>query len=203
VIDFHCPTCAQKYSVNDEFAGKKATCRKCQAKIVVPVADTRPFPPEPSQPREMKPTERVFFDSLDVKITSARAILGEQIFALANVSSVHMEEIIIPLNPVPFFVGLLAGIFFISVGVGIPLVGVSQAVGGVGVVPLCILAGCILAGFAFIAATLYALNQHKPESVYTVTLAAAGGERKLLETRDKSLVVDIVAAINEAIIYRG
>jgi hypothetical protein len=36
VILFHCPSCSQKYSVNDEFADKQITCRKCQTRLVVP-----------------------------------------------------------------------------------------------------------------------------------------------------------------------
>ena len=36
MISFSCPTCGAKYSVKDEFAGRKTRCTKCKATIHVP-----------------------------------------------------------------------------------------------------------------------------------------------------------------------
>lgn len=39
MIAFHCPGCGQRYSVEDKFGGRKTTCCKCRAGLVVPSAE--------------------------------------------------------------------------------------------------------------------------------------------------------------------
>src|SRR5436305_382303 len=52
MIHFACPTCGTKFSVKDEFAGKKGACKSCKAQMTVPQAAANlpvvvaPPPPE-------------------------------------------------------------------------------------------------------------------------------------------------------------
>lgn len=47
MISFACPGCSARYSVKDEFAGKKTRCKKCNGMIEIPQADTSDLdPPE-------------------------------------------------------------------------------------------------------------------------------------------------------------
>jgi hypothetical protein len=45
MIVFHCPKCFQQYSVKDEFAGRRTTCRICRAGMAVPLFAVPAAPP--------------------------------------------------------------------------------------------------------------------------------------------------------------
>lgn len=118
--------------------------------------------------------EQTFFEYEDVKVTNTRFVSGSQTYAMSNITSVK------PLEQKPSRLGgvlvLLIGLAFLST---------SNYV-----------FGAVLAAGA--AAYLYF-----QKTVFHVLLSTSGGETKALKTYQRAYLNKVVAALNEAIVYRG
>ncbi len=117
--------------------------------------------------------EKIFFSYDDVKVTSSRFISGGQTFAMNNITSVKSVE----QKPKRFWAGLL--IFF----------------------GLCSLPSSWQTGVVIIGASVIYMFLQKTK--FHVMLATAGGETSALTTYQKDYLDQVVAALNEAIVYRG
>ena len=118
-------------------------------------------------------TEKTFFEYESVKITNARFVVDGQTFAMSNVTSVN------PLEQPP---KRLIGIVLLVVG-------------------LFALFENAFFGVPVIAVALYYL--YKQRAVYHVMLRTSGGETKALTTYQRDYLDKVIAALNEAIVYRG
>lgn len=119
-----------------------------------------------------------------VKVTSARAVLGDKTFAMSNITSVSMSEI-------PAKSGGL--LFIVVIGLVILLCGFTQQDEArwvaVGLGAVLVVIGLVLS------------NRVKP--TYAVRIGSASGESNALEAEDKARIQKIVDAMNEAIVKRG
>ena len=117
--------------------------------------------------------EKEFFNYEDVKVTNARFVNGNQTYAMSNITSVKS------------FVqkpSRLGGVIVLLVGLAIALN--SPVV------------GLLIAA----AAMVYLVLQ---KTKYHIMLATAGGEVSALTTHQSDYLQKVVAALNEAIVYRG
>lgn len=117
--------------------------------------------------------EKQFFSYDDVKVTNARFVNGNQTYAMSNVTSVKS------------FVqkpSRLGGVIVLLIGLAIAL---SAPV-----------VGLLIAGVAI----AYLVQQ---KTKYHIMLATAGGEVSALTTHQFDYLQKVVAALNEAIVYRG
>jgi len=117
--------------------------------------------------------EKQFFSYEDVKVTNARFVNGNQTYAMSNITSVKS------------FVqkpSRLGGIIVLVMGLAIvmntPIVGLA------------------IAG----SAAVYLFQQ---KTKYHIMLATASGEVSALTTHQSDYLQKVVAALNEAIVYRG
>ena len=117
--------------------------------------------------------EKIFFEYEGVKITNARFVVDGQTFAMNNVTSVN--SITEPPNRLWGIVCLLIGFAAVTENAffGIPMIALS----------------------------IYFL--YKQQTVYHVMLRTAGGETKALTTYQKDYLGKVVAALSNAIVYRG
>jgi len=118
-------------------------------------------------------SEKQFFQYEDVQITNTRFVNGAQTYAMSNVTSIKSFE------QKPKRIG---GILVLLVGLAIA---VNTAV-----------AGLLIAA----SAVVYLVMQ---KTMYHVMLATAGGEVSALKTKQRDYLEKVVAALNEAIVYRG
>jgi hypothetical protein len=117
--------------------------------------------------------ETLVFEEGNVKVTSARFVVDGQTYAMNGVTSVRQFEKK-PNRVLPIVVGLA----------GLPGFAGHW------------LLGLILFGAAFAIWTLM-------KTEYSVLLSTAGGEARALSSKDRSYIVKVVEALNEAIIKRG
>lgn len=120
--------------------------------------------------------EKTFFNKGSVMVTNARFVVGDQTYAMSNVTSVKSGEI--PgSQTIPMLIALSAVLFF-----GLGTVGIIFAI--------------VILGIA-----LYAGSKVKP--TYTVILNTSAGENKALSSPDEGYVRSIIRALNDAIVSRG
>ncbi|AFV96777.1 MULTISPECIES: DUF6232 family protein [unclassified Sulfuricurvum] len=125
--------------------------------------------------------EKVFFESVNNKVTNARFITHGETYALAGLTSVKMTE-----TPSKFKgLVILAGIFLILVGIANMSENASS-----GLVILTLAAFLLWLGF-------------KIKPTYSVVTVSAGGTIQALSSKDFDLINNIVNAINDAIVHRG
>jgi len=125
--------------------------------------------------------EKVFFESVNNKVTNARFITHGETYALAGLTSVKMTE-----TPSKFKgLVILAGIFLILVGIANMSENASS-----GLVILTLAAFLVWLGF-------------KIKPTYSVVTVSAGGTIQALSSKDFDLINNIVNAINDAIVHRG
>lgn len=117
--------------------------------------------------------EKIFFEYEDVKITNIRFLNGGQTYAMNNVTSVKSFE----QNPNRVWV-----IIILIIGL---LVTINKPVIGVTIIAIC------------------GIFMYKQKTFYHVMLATAGGEVSALKTDQRQYLEKVVAALNEAIVYRG
>lgn len=118
--------------------------------------------------------ERIFFEYEDVKVTSARFVSGGQTFAMTNVTSVK------PYEQKP---SRLGGI--IVLGIGLIIMAASN----------------FIVGLLIAAAAAFHLYQQK--TIFHILLATSAGETKALVTYQREYLNQVIAALNDAIVYRG
>ena len=123
--------------------------------------------------------EKVFLQEGNIIVTSARFIVPSQTYAMSGITSVKLAEKT-PSKAVPLiliFIGLLVFIGNGLKGEGI-IAGLISAVPGV-------------------------IWLMKLKSSHIVALTVSSGEVKALESKDRAFIVNVVNALNEAIIHRG
>lgn len=79
-IAFNCASCGKKYSVKDEFAGKRVKCAACGATMVLPAVDAKPSlpPAQTAAPNTVSPKQPAnppgsIFDELELEESSGGA----------------------------------------------------------------------------------------------------------------------------------
>jgi hypothetical protein len=118
--------------------------------------------------------EQTFFEYEDVKVTNARFVSGGQTYAMNNVTSVK------PFEQKP---SRLGGIVILFIGLVI------------------MINASFMTGLLIAAAAAFYLYQQK--TVYHVLLATSAGETKALRTYQREYLDKVIAALNNAIVYRG
>ncbi|POR54541.1 hypothetical protein B0G62_102149 [Paraburkholderia eburnea] len=129
--------------------------------------------------------EKVFLQLDNVKVTSARFMVPGQTFAMSGITSVQHWR-----TPRKWLFGAL--LIFMGLPMLLTGVSISRAEGSAGPLTL----GLILAGLG-----AYLLWRGRPQS--QVRLQSASGEAKAFTSHDDALVRRIVAALSDAIVYRG
>lgn len=120
-------------------------------------------------------SEKTFLQERGVTVTSTRFIVSNQTYAMAGITSVRFEQVE-PKRGWPSA--------FILVGLMIAIV--SADARGFGILPLAI-------GVIWIALL---------KTRYAVALRSASGEVRAVQDTDSKFINGIVAAVNEAIVYR-
>lgn len=118
--------------------------------------------------------ERTFFEYEDVKVTSARFVSGGQTYAMSNVTSVK------PFEDKPSRFG---GIVILLLGIAI------------------MTTASFMVGLLITAAAAFYLYQQK--TTFHILLATSAGETKALRTYQRDYLNKVIAALNDAIVYRG
>ena len=120
--------------------------------------------------------EKVFFDEREVKVTNTRFILpGQKTFAMSGVTAVKTSQI----DP-----NRLVPLLLLVVGL---IVGYNK---GVNLISF----GLVVAGGVWL---------YLQKSTYFIVLSTSSGEQQALQDKDLSWISKVVAALNEAIIFRG
>lgn len=119
--------------------------------------------------------EVVFYQDSMVKVTQSRFITNSKTYAMRNISSVHLFEIV-KSRKLPGFL-LVVGFFMLFAG--------ELRIAGV---ILMLLGGLIL---------IFTKND------FAVRISTNSGEANSIISKDRGYVQDIVDALNEAIIHRG
>lgn len=129
--------------------------------------------------------EKTFLDAGNVKVTSARLVVPGQTFAMSGVTSVKHWR-----TPRKWLLGTLLLV------IGLPMFFSGINMGGASGSAGPIVIGLIIAGLG--ARVLW---RGRPQS--QVRLSSASGETKAFTSHDDDLVRRVVAAVSDAIIYRG
>jgi len=127
--------------------------------------------------------ETVYFQESGVTVTNARAILGNETYVVANITSVSAFETG-PNRAIPLIialVGLIIGLCSFSIGFRFSL--------------------GVIVGILIIAVAGYVFFTAKPS--YVVRIKSASGEADAYMSKDKTLVERIATALNTAIVRRG
>ena len=120
--------------------------------------------------------EKIFFEERAVKVTNTRLVLpGNRTFAMSGVTAVRMSQ------TTPNRLG--------------PAIGMLLGLG------ILYNSGLSLAALLFFAAGLVWYFLQKTS--YYVVLTTSSGEQQALEDNDLVWVSNVVAALNESIVYRG
>lgn len=125
--------------------------------------------------------EKIFLQEGNITVTNSRFIVPSQTYAMSGITSVKLAE----KNP-----SKAGPIIFIVTGL---LFWLGMGAGGEGFV----------AGIIFALPGIIWLIKMLLNPVHIVTLTVSSGEVKALESKDRTLIVKVVNALNEAIIYRG
>lgn len=152
-----------------------------------------PYQQPPVQPAAQEVT--YYSDETGVRITSARAILGNNTYSMANISSVGLGAI--PANRTPATVATLCGLVMMFVAIWLAWDSVRDSLA------VAALLGALfgLPGLLMLLWGVRATGTAKP--TYVVCLRAAGGETNALLSQNKGYIDSIIQAINEAIVKRG
>lgn len=128
-------------------------------------------------------TEEITFYSNDqgIRVTSARLIIGDSVYAMTNITSVK-RAVTKPKRTGPLF----------SIGIGIVFMLGTLASGDT---------GGVVFGMILIALGIIWWLLQKP--TYHLRVASASGEADALSNKDEKQIMPVVQAINEAMIHRG
>ena len=125
--------------------------------------------------------ERTFYQDTTVIVTNSRCIVAGQTYAMSGITSVR------PFTEVPSKAGpvilTIIGALFLMGGLS------QQAAFGIVVGILMIVAG--IAWFK------------SKKDIYHVVVHSASGESRLIHSTDQKYITNIIAALNEAIVYRS
>ncbi|MDC1205660.1 DUF6232 family protein [Candidatus Pacebacteria bacterium] len=131
--------------------------------------------------QEVLASEKSFYNSDDVTVTSARLLAAGETYAMSGVTSVKMrkEE---PSRKGPVVLGVIGALFLIPVFA-------EGEFGG-------LLWAAVLIGLA-------AFWWKRKKNMYHVVLRTASGESQAYHSHDETQISGIVEAINNAIVHRG
>jgi hypothetical protein len=153
----------------------------------------------------MSSQETTFYQSDNILITNTRAVLRNDTYAMANITSVR-ARVKPPNRVIGIVVSAVGGLMTTCCGCSalgvIPMlaeggdefIGTGLAGGGA------ILAGAIF-GLLVLAGGIALIIMAKP--TYVVVIGTAGREVDAIPSRDQDYIATIVSAMNEAIIHRG
>lgn len=119
--------------------------------------------------------ERTFYQDPNVMVTQSRFIVGGKTYAMRNISSVHVGKI----EPSRIGAGLL-----LLFGILLSFSDASRAIG-------------------IIAVVLGAIWLFLLKNKYTVRISSNSGEANSLVSKDQGYISQIVAAVNDAMVYKG
>jgi len=119
--------------------------------------------------------EVTFYQDVNVTVTQSRYVTNSKTYAMRNISSVHIFEIIKSKTP-PIILIILGTLMLFSVDLRI-------------------------FGFILIALGILILALIKNE--FTVRISTNAGEVNSIVSKDRLYVQSIVNALNDAIVYRG
>ena len=122
--------------------------------------------------------EKIFFEYEDVKVTNARFINGANTYAMAGITSIKLREKKPSMADVVICILISIVLFFNSLG------------------NYQLLVPALL--IALLAFYLY----KKKQTIYAIILATSGGETEGLLSNQFNYTSQVVAALNEAVIYR-
>jgi hypothetical protein len=125
--------------------------------------------------------EKTFFQYEDVAVTNSRFMVGNQTFAMSNITSVQTLKQD-PKRFWPTVVIILGGLYAL---------GTLSAANPGGVVVGLLIAGAGVAWWL------------KMKPMFHVMLRTSGGENKALSSEQREYVEKVVRALNEAIVARG
>ena len=128
--------------------------------------------------------ETTFYNTGNVVVTNARAVMAGKTYALANVSSVRKVRIPVNYNLPGGLIGIGVLALFAGFGSGGSSTGTCLGVGA-----LLIIVGIVIAVLM------------KP--YYAVVLGSASGETQSMSSRNEAEIDQITAAISNAIVHRG
>jgi hypothetical protein len=119
--------------------------------------------------------EVTFYQDVNVTVTQSRYVTNSKTYAMRNISSVHIFEIV-KSKTLPIVMVILGGLMLLSD------------------------ASRIL-GFILLAIGILILALIKNE--FTVRISTNAGEVNSIVSKDRSYVQNIVNALNDAIVFRG
>ncbi|RWU04878.1 DUF6232 family protein [Pedobacter chitinilyticus] len=119
--------------------------------------------------------ETLFYKDHNVTVTQSRYVTNSKTYAMRNISSVHVFEIV-KNHTLPVVLIIVGAIMLITDG--------GKVIGGI----------IALIGFLVI---IFNKNQ------YAVRISTNSGEANSIVSRDKIYIQKIVDALNDAIIHRG
>lgn len=130
-------------------------------------------------------SEVSIYEKADIKITNLRAVFGPKTYSISNITSVEGQRIE-PSGCLLFFF-IITGILFSAIG--LPNIIDNQFYG------FCVI-GILMFGLAFIV-----FKSSKP--TFAVNLTTASGEIKAYTSDNQESILEIVNALNDAIIQKG
>lgn len=131
--------------------------------------------------------EKIFYEQGTIKITSTRFIVDEETYSVANISSVKNK----------FQAAKRVGVVFWFV---IGIIWIIASFNGHKNLESGVISALIIGG-VFLSLAWFYFKRGKAK--YLVILHTSGNEVKALESPTKSLVDDVVKALNDSIVYRG
>lgn len=125
--------------------------------------------------QELKTSEKIFYQDESVKVTQSRFTVGNETYAMRNISSVTNYEIKKSrIKPILFTIG---GIIYVFVEVS------------------------SIYSWVLLISSIIWLVLTKNE--FAVKISTNAGEPNTLKSENREYIQEVVDAINEAIIYRG
>lgn len=130
--------------------------------------------------------EKTFYESDNVKVTSARFIVNNQTYALSSVNSIKVCEVDVTSSPAAPALLVAGGIvwmlflIFSKAGIIYYIQPIALIVGG-----------------------FYLAIRIKKKLEYRVVLTTSSGENAALRSNSKQEITLVEKALNDAIVYRG
>jgi hypothetical protein len=155
-----------------------AFCRGCGTRV-----DSQPSATTRTAVAAAPALEKTFYQDPGVLITNSRCIVAGQTYAMSGITSVR------PFTEVPPKGGPILLI----------IVGVFFTLGSLPNLPNAVM--LLLCGIGMIAGGIAWFKSKK--DIYHVVVHSASGESRLIHSIDQSYITQIIAGLNEAIVYRS
>ncbi len=139
--------------------------------------------------------EETFFQQGDIWVTNTRFIVASQTFAMQGVTSVRSMQLPPKLR--------MGEVLAVVVGFLLALGGIPACLEGLHGDAIALTAGIVLVIVGSIAAAGPLLQQRRERPTYGIVLRTADGEVTAHTSKDRDLIMGIVAGLNKAIVARG